>query len=357
MSTADTIQAARERLRAVQAAAVMPLIGPLLDAWDGVPNDVKGAVREEAPDLATSLNAICGAMEEQPAAVDWWASVQSAAPASAATPYGWSIVKEGDELLVVGLMGGPGGTYVANKGKLHQRLLFALASALTSPAEPCRPDIEEKLTYHALERDDLKLDEALEALATGWKKVPGRTERQLLLQLVALLAAQPAAHHAESIAEPHGTEMVEVAKEDANNYCRVIAELGLEESESDPVAVIQMLKSWEADAQAHAELLEKHLRNVLEVARTWQPDYATKMDRDTLELAAAAAAAYALAAADDVHPYSQGDGGFATTPPEMWPPDWQWKHADPRRMLTKAGALILAEIERLDRAAARGAKP
>lgn len=51
----------------------------------------------------------------------------------------------------------------------------------------------------------------------------------------------------------------------------------------DPVAVIQMLRGWEVDAQRRADLMEKHLRAVLEVARTWQPDYASKMDRDTLQ--------------------------------------------------------------------------
>ncbi len=53
----------------------------------------------------------------------------------------------------------------------------------------------------------------------------------------------------------------------------------------DPVVVIQMLQSWEVDATRRAELMEQHLRAVLEVARTWQPDYATKMDRDTLKYA------------------------------------------------------------------------
>lgn len=48
---------------------------------------------------------------------------------------------------------------------------------------------------------------------------------------------------------------------------------------------IDLLHSWEADAQARAGLLEQHLRAVLEVARTWQPEYATKMDRDTLRYA------------------------------------------------------------------------
>ncbi len=35
-----------------------------------------------------------------------------------------------------------------------------------------------------------------------------------------------------------------------------------------------------------------------------------------------------------------------------WPAKW-WKPKDPRRDLVRAGALILAEIERLDRAAAK----
>ncbi|HHJ1842313.1 TPA: hypothetical protein ACQGV3_006892, partial [Pseudomonas aeruginosa] len=40
---------------------------------------------------------------------------------------------------------------------------------------------------------------------------------------------------------------------------------------------------------------------------------------------------------------------------EFWPwaPEWL-KHSEPRRMLVKAAALILAEIQRLDRAAAAG---
>lgn len=48
---------------------------------------------------------------------------------------------------------------------------------------------------------------------------------------------------------------------------------------------IEVLHGMEADAKARASLLEQHLRAVLEVARTWQPDYASKMDRDTLRYA------------------------------------------------------------------------
>lgn len=49
-----------------------------------------------------------------------------------------------------------------------------------------------------------------------------------------------------------------------------------------------MLKSWLVEADVSNERLKKHLGNVLEIAHTWQPGYATKMDRDTLALAAQA---------------------------------------------------------------------
>lgn len=45
--------------------------------------------------------------------------------------------------------------------------------------------------------------------------------------------------------------------------------------------------------------------------------------------------------------------GFSTPAHWPWSPDW-WKQSGPRRDLVKAGALILAEIERIDRAAGKG---
>lgn len=48
-----------ETLRAAQAEAVMPMIGPLLDAWDGVPNDMK----TELPELRRWTLRIGAAME------------------------------------------------------------------------------------------------------------------------------------------------------------------------------------------------------------------------------------------------------------------------------------------------------
>lgn len=67
------------------------------------------------------------------------------------------------------------------------------AAPVAQQAEPCRPDILERLTYHSLERDDLTLDDCLSYLAKGWYEVHGRTERQLVMQILALLAAAPEA--------------------------------------------------------------------------------------------------------------------------------------------------------------------
>lgn len=66
---------------------------------------------------------------------------------------------------------------------------------------------------------------------------------------------------------------------------------------------------------------------------------------------AAAAASYAAIAEDII----QGDkSALDGQPPAFWPwsEEW-WKPTTPRRDLVKAGALILAEIDRLDRGAAK----
>lgn len=50
----------RDRLRAAQAEAVMPLIGPLLDAWECCAQ----ACREELPEIDKQLRRINRAMED-----------------------------------------------------------------------------------------------------------------------------------------------------------------------------------------------------------------------------------------------------------------------------------------------------
>lgn len=82
-------------------------------------------------------------------------------------------------------------------------------------------------------------------------------------------------------------------------------------------------------------------------AEGWTPEHDDRHVPGQLALAAAAYAVEAeanLTDPEDAHPIG--------VPPEFWPwsPAW-WKPTDARRDLVKAAALILAEIERLDRRA------
>jgi hypothetical protein len=74
-------------------------------------------------------------------------------------------------------------------------------------------------------------------------------------------------------------------------------------------------------------------------AEGWTPEHDDEHDDGDLALAAAC--------------YAAGDEVRASEPPHpsLWPGhgDW-WKPTDRRRDLIKAGALLVAEIERLDRA-------
>lgn len=110
-----------------------------------------------------------------------------------------------------------------------------------------------------------------------------------------------------------------------------------------------------ADDQTAASrdvLAERHRQVSVE---GWTPQHDDEYDGGRL---AAAASAYALYAGDELHPQSQGDGDFGRAPPDMWPFHMsRWKPEDPRRALVKAGALILAEIERIDRQAAKEVQP
>ena len=102
-------------------------------------------------------------------------------------------------------------------------------------------------------------------------------------------------------------------------------------------------------AQDREDALTPAARDVLAERRRqveaegWTPEHDDEHADGALALAAAC---YAAAAG-----LGQADA------PSVWPwaPEW-WKPTDTRRNLEKAGALILAEIERIDRAAARAAK-
>lgn len=85
-------------------------------------------------------------------------------------------------------------------------------------------------------------------------------------------------------------------------------------------------------------------------AEGWSPEHDDENDAGEM---AAAGAAYALNAACILYPY---DGVGLEGLPDSWPAQWDpafWKPRTPREDLVRAGALIAAEIDRLDRAAAQ----
>lgn len=60
----DTIEREVRRERAAQTRRVMPMIGGLVDAWDGLSNDFKADVREESQTLANYLDRISAAVSD-----------------------------------------------------------------------------------------------------------------------------------------------------------------------------------------------------------------------------------------------------------------------------------------------------
>lgn len=100
-----------------------------------------------------------------------------------------------------------------------------------------------------------------------------------------------------------------------------------------------------AGTQAAADVLAERRRQV--EGEGWTAEHDDNHSRGVM---ASAAGVYALNAG---RPHDRMTSHINYWP---WSLAW-WKPSTPRRDLVKAGALILAEIERLDRAAIRGAQP
>lgn len=102
----------------------------------------------------------------------------------------------------------------------------------------------------------------------------------------------------------------------------------------------------EAVSDAARDVLAERRRQV--EAEGWTPEHDDEHADGSMARAAAVYALYDLGvpASQWVDSLRLGNGD------SLWPWDWQWlKPKDHRRNLVRAGALILAEIERLDRAA------
>ncbi|HHL6868669.1 TPA: ead/Ea22-like family protein [Escherichia coli] len=121
----------------------------------------------------------------------------------------------------------------------------------------------------------------------------------------------------------------------------------------NPATVLALLDELEAAEKRIAELEARSFNPaILDVVAErqrqqsvegWTPEHDNAYQNSEL---ADAAACYAI------HAHNQG---FSTPAHWPWSPDW-WKQSGARCDLVKAGALILAEIERIDRAAGIGVK-
>ncbi|EGO4140660.1 TPA: ead/Ea22-like family protein [Escherichia coli] len=122
---------------------------------------------------------------------------------------------------------------------------------------------------------------------------------------------------------------------------------------ANPATVLVLLDELEAAEKRIAELEARSFNPaILDVVAErqrqqsvegWTPEHDNAYQNSEL---ADAAACYAI------HAHNQG---FSTPAHWPWSPDW-WKQSGARCDLVKAGALILAEIERIDRAAGIGVK-
>lgn len=98
--------------------------------------------------------------------------------------------------------------------------------------------------------------------------------------------------------------------------------------------------------KAAADVLAERRRQI--EAEGWTPEHDDEHSAGEMALAAS------CYAEEGPQPYG---AGWATSPTRWpWSPDW-WKPQGYRRNLVKAGALILAEIERLDRARGETRQP
>lgn len=95
--------------------------------------------------------------------------------------------------------------------------------------------------------------------------------------------------------------------------------------------------------QALQDIVQERSRQV--ESEGWTPEHD---DSHVNRELSRAAACYAVGQPDIILTFEGGQKGSVKVWP--WHRDW-WKPSDARRNLVKAGALILAEIERLDRQA------
>lgn len=113
------------------------------------------------------------------------------------------------------------------------------------------------------------------------------------------------------------------------------------------LAMAELLAHREAATPALNDVIAERQRQI--TTEGWTPEHDDQHSDNEL---AGAAACYAMNMHDFYIHYTDELNWSEAPKPDDWPwsEEW-WKPTNPRRDLVKAAALILAEIERLDRAA------
>ena len=226
--------------------------------------------------------------------------------ASLAAPTGAAAVEEA--LAQIGAILGPG------SNELHT-LLVCIRNI--KHFADCLDAVERAFFMVPGEPDDEFPDEKPddECLLNRWGSTVEQYVEQFRAAIPHLLAAQPPAA---------------AAPESAAQAARDVQSVELE--------LYRMAYGPQAPTNAAMDVLAERQRQIS--AEGWTPEHDDDHGNGDL---ARAAGCYALYSA---RYYSRGN------PPSIWPwaPEW-WKPTESRHNLVKAGALILAEIERIDRAA------
>lgn len=130
-----------------------------------------------------------------------------------------------------------------------------------------------------------------------------------------------------------------------------MAETRITAPQVTPRHVMQLPPGYHT-VKALGDVHAERLRQV--TAEGWTPEHDDQHRGGSLAIAAACYAAHDNMTLE-TRSFGNRDQGRV---PALWPRSWDYtwfKPSDRRRDLVKAGALILAEIERLDRAAEREA--
>lgn len=279
----------------------------------------------------------------------------------------------------------------------HEKIVAQLSTALAEAEQPAVPPLHAELTctcgaeWQWMNRRWRLTQEARPSAPPGWKLVPIDALERWRAAFAEELAAWDISPPLQHVLASHDEIAFTI------NTAPAAPVRHHDDPDGDLQTRYEMLRGWLVEADSSNEILKKHLCAVLEIAHTWEPDYATKMDKETLSIAAetvghekpeapvqklTTAAHDVLAerqrqisaegwttAHDDEHSSGemamaascyaeQGPEPYGVEYPSIpvrwpWDTDW-WKPTTYRRNLVKAGALILAEIERLDRTAAAG---